>query len=159
MTQRWYVRAALAAILGLGATGLARPQAPATAPSPEPWAIIERGAGGHPPIEPASMEAPGTPYKGPVRNWLHTRPKPVQDYVHDCMHSHGVDCWSHHNSYTCGSFKSEWTFVFGSCREFFGEPCLPGPPQPPMPPGYPPLNGPGNGNSGYGRKAGCPNCQ
>jgi hypothetical protein len=33
-------------------------------------------------------------------------------------------CWSHHNEFTCGSLKSECTFLFGSCRSFFGEPCV-----------------------------------
>ena len=33
-------------------------------------------------------------------------------------------CWSHHNEFTCGSLKSECTFLFGSCRSFFGDPCV-----------------------------------
>ncbi len=161
MTQRWYVRAALAAVVGMGvAAGLVRAQAPAPAPvaSPEPWAVIEYGAAGEPPPAAApAPEPPGFAHKGPVRDW-----------VHDCLHKHGVGCWSHHNMYTCSSWKSECTFVFGSCREFFGEPCLPGPPQPPMPPGYgpPPTYLPQPGypapygtGTGYGRKSGCPTCQ
>jgi hypothetical protein len=157
MTQRWYLRAALAAIIGMGvAASLSRAEGPA--PNPEPWAVIEYGAGGHPPSEAApGPEAGGFAHKGPVRDWFH-----------DCMHRHGVGCWSHHNMYTCGSWKSECTFVFGSCREFFGEPCLPGPPQPPMPPGYGPpptyLPQPGypaayGAGYGYGQKSGCPSCQ
>lgn len=31
----------------------------------------------------------------------------------------------------CSSLKSECIFFFGSCRQFFGEPCLKGPPPPP----------------------------
>lgn len=52
------------------------------------------------------------------------------------------ECWSHHNSFLCGSCESELRFVFGSCRQFFGEPCLPGPatypyaPPPPFPVPY-----------------------
>jgi hypothetical protein len=37
-------------------------------------------------------------------------------------------CWSHHNLFGCGSIKSDLTFMFGSCRTFFGEPCLSPPP-------------------------------
>jgi hypothetical protein len=156
MTQRWFVRAALAAVLGLGAAGLARAQAPAPPPNLEPWAVIEYGSAGEPRQAPApAAEAQAAHSKGLIRDWLHNRPKPVQDHVHDTMHAHGVGCWSHFNAYTCSSWKSECTFIFGSCREFFGEPCLPGPPQPPMPPGYGPLYPP----PGYGTKSKCPNCQ
>jgi hypothetical protein len=160
MTRRGNVRAALAAVIGLGvAAGLARAQAPGPACSPEPLAVIEYGGGAPPP---AAAPEVGFTKKGPVRDW-----------AHDCFHKIGVGCWSHHNMYTCSSFHSEFTFVFGSCRQFFGEPCLPGPPQPPMPPGYGPpptyLPQPGygmTGNPAYGMgvnpnygKAGCPTCQ
>jgi hypothetical protein len=159
MTQRWYVRAALAVLVGMGATaGLTHAQQPAPAPAPgkEPWAVIEYGAGA--PLSPdaaPTTEAPGAPRR-PVLDWLHSRPRPIVDHVHDCMHAKGVGCWSHHNAYLCGSWKSECTFVFGSCRAFFGEPCLPGPPAPPAVPG-------GGPATGYGpapqRRAGCPSCQ
>ena len=43
-------------------------------------------------------------------------------------------CWASHNGYSCGSFQSESVFIFGSCRAFFGEPCLNGPPPPPWDP-------------------------
>jgi hypothetical protein len=155
MTQRWYVRAALAVLIGVGtAAGLARaqPPAPAPAPAPEPWAAIEFGTGAACPAAPAA----GAPHH-PVLDWLCSRPRPIKDAVHDCMHAKGVGCWSHHNAYLCGSWKSECTFVFGSCREFFGEPCLPGPPPPPAVPGaYPPP--PGWGPAAQ-RKGGCPSCQ
>jgi hypothetical protein len=39
-----------------------------------------------------------------------------------------LGCWSHHNAYTCSSLKSELVYVFGSCRSFYGEGCLKGPP-------------------------------
>jgi hypothetical protein len=159
MTRRWYGRAALTALIGWGlAAGLARADGPPAVA--EPWEVIDHGTG----------VAPG---QNPPLNPAFTHKGPVRDYVHDCMHKLGVGCWSHHNMYTCGSFQSEFTFVFGSCRQFFGEPCLPGPPIPPMPPGYGPppsyLPQPGYGGSatnynnllnspGYGR-GGCPSCQ
>jgi hypothetical protein len=45
----------------------------------------------------------------------------------NCLHDHGLGCESHHNSPGCGSCKAECIFIFGSCREFFGEPCFPRP--------------------------------
>jgi len=159
MTRRWVFWAALAALVGWGlAAGRARAEGPEH--SPEPWSVIEHGAGSPLPPPPAPTPNPAFTHKGPVR-----------DYVHDCMHRVGVGCWSHHNMYTCSSFHSEFIFVFGSCRQFFGEPCLPGPPEPPMPPGYgpppsylpqpgypaPPASGRLN-SPGYG-KGGCPSCQ
>ncbi len=160
MRRRNYLRAAVAALIGCGlAAGLARAGEPAAPAAVEPWEVIERGSA-QPVAAPEPPKNPAFTHKGPVR-----------DYVHDCMHKIGVGCWSHHNMYTCSSFHSEFTFVFGSCREFFGEPCLPGPPVPPMPPGYGPpptyLPQPGYGAApnynalyapGYGR-GGCPNCQ
>lgn len=42
-----------------------------------------------------------------------------------------LGCWSHHNAFLCGSFRSEFRFIWGSCRSFFLEPCMKTPP-----PGY-----------------------
>ena len=52
-------------------------------------------------------------------------------------------CWGSFNGYGCSSGHSELAFVFGSCRTFFGEPCLKGAPPSPLPPGaVPPPVGP-----------------
>jgi hypothetical protein len=45
-----------------------------------------------------------------------------------------IGCWTTHQDYGCGNLKSECIFLFGSCRQFYGEPCLKEPP--PLPP-YP----------------------
>jgi hypothetical protein len=38
-------------------------------------------------------------------------------------------CWQHHNcDYNCSSLDSELIFIFGGCRQWYGEPCLKGPP-------------------------------
>jgi hypothetical protein len=52
-----------------------------------------------------------------------------------------LGCWTHHNRFGCGSLHSEWTFIFGSCRAFFGDPCRKGPPPSPLPPGSNPPDG------------------
>jgi hypothetical protein len=44
-------------------------------------------------------------------------------------------CASNHNTMGCGSLRSEITFIFGSCRAFYGEPCFKDPAVPPLPPG------------------------
>ncbi|MCI0743461.1 MAG: hypothetical protein L0Y72_30915 [Gemmataceae bacterium] len=40
----------------------------------------------------------------------------------------GIGCYAHHTELGCGSFCSEMTFIFGSCRTFYGEECIPNPP-------------------------------
>jgi hypothetical protein len=45
------------------------------------------------------------------------------------FNKHGVGCATSHNVPGCGSLRSELTFFFGSCRVFFGEPCLAPPPR------------------------------
>jgi hypothetical protein len=44
------------------------------------------------------------------------------------LNRHGLNCFATLGSLGCGSCKSECQFIFGSCRTFFGEPCLPQPP-------------------------------
>jgi hypothetical protein len=63
-------------------------------------------------------------------------------------------CFAHHNGYSCGTFHSEATFVFGSCRSFFGEPCMAGPQPILLPPGYVPPPGFLPGSPGA-KKPGC----
>jgi hypothetical protein len=49
------------------------------------------------------------------------------------LNRHGLCCQGSHDSPTCGSLHSELTFIFGSCRQFFGEPCLVPPRHNPVP--------------------------
>ena len=41
------------------------------------------------------------------------------------LNSHGMGCASDFNNLGCGNFHSTFKFIFGSCRTFFGEPCVP----------------------------------
>jgi hypothetical protein len=88
------------------------------------------------------------------------QPHPVLKALHIPV---PLGCWASHNGYTCGSLQSEGVFIFGSCRAFYGEPCLKGPPPPPWSPeAYLPqnANGPADGAGpvdGTGRRRGC-NC-
>jgi hypothetical protein len=108
-------RAVLALGVGLAViTGLVRAQEPRPLPAP----------GGTAPSAPAPTMAvtadtsldslPHAPAK-------HSR-------LHDCLHRHGLHCTSNERGLGCGSWKSDCKFVFGSCREFFGEECIPQPP-------------------------------
>jgi hypothetical protein len=51
----------------------------------------------------------------------------------------GCLCWATHNTDGCGSLYSEYLFILGSCREFWGDPCTPGPEPLPLPPGVGPI--------------------
>lgn len=134
--RSWLMRAVWASVLGMGvAAGLARgaddplrvvvPPGPDLFPAPHPGA----GPAAVPPLtlpyyDPDSLEPP--PGKWPrFRQWLR---KPI-------------GCWTHHNTPACGSLRSELTFAFGSCRAFYGEPCVKTPPPWPFPPN--PAPGPG----------------
>jgi hypothetical protein len=44
----------------------------------------------------------------------------------------GHGCWSHHNEMGCNNFRSDFMFIFGSCRTFFNESCPAGPPPGPV---------------------------
>jgi hypothetical protein len=62
-------------------------------------------------------------------------------------------CYSHFNDSSCSSCASTWHFMFGSCRTFYGEACLKGPPASPVP-GFDPYA------LGLDRRNGrCPGCR
>ena len=43
------------------------------------------------------------------------------------LNSHGYCCDSHIDNYGCQNWRTQWLFMFGSCRQFFGEGCEPAP--------------------------------
>jgi hypothetical protein len=63
--------------------------------------------------------------------------------IRDCLQGHGFLCFQPHEYPGCGSIRGQWIFFFGSCRQFFGEPCAAGA----LPP---PWLGAGNGGGGGG---------
>jgi hypothetical protein len=71
-------------------------------------------------LPPGVPPADNSPSHKPIRDWLF-RGRPL-------------GCWASFNGYSCSSFHSEHAFIFGSCRTFFGEPCLKSAPPSPMPP-------------------------
>jgi hypothetical protein len=64
--------------------------------------------------------------------------------------------WASFNGYGCTSLKATSVFIFGSCRDFYSEPRLKGPPPSALPPWS--ARTPGPGGAAAGENAGCPNC-
>src|SRR5262249_9634087 len=75
--------------------------------------------------------------------------------IHNALHRMGLGCWTTFNTFGCGSLHADALFVFGSCRQFFGEPCFSRAPEAPLPPGYQQGNGNGNGHGGAQRGCAC----
>ncbi len=106
-------RAVVAAVIGMGVlAGLLRADEQTTAsPVTGPMMVQETVPATQQAVATASLGADPGQWQVRKHNWWH--------------------CWSHHNTLGCGSFKSDFMFIFGSCRTYYGEPCLKGPPPPP----------------------------
>jgi hypothetical protein len=112
MPRGFLTRAALAVLLGCGVcTGKACASGKDQYPRTPPGAT--ELPPGHPPVD-----------SSPSRH-------PIWDKVCKCR---PLSCWASFNGYSCSSVRSETAFLFGSCRTFFGEPCLKGPPPSALPP-------------------------
>jgi hypothetical protein len=110
-------RGLLAAAVGLGVlAGLARAQEPALA-DPSPAAVGES-------LAPSNPATPGC--AAPEE-----RPQPRR--LHAFAQRLNFRCWSNVHEMGCGSCRADTVFAFGSCRRFFGEPCLDTPAVPSLP--------------------------
>jgi hypothetical protein len=90
----------------------------AAEPPPRVPVIVERGSDLREfPLEP-SVDVPPN-----ERHRLFPRLAETQP-VREQLHRHGLACFATINTVGCTSLHSELTFVFGSCRAFFGEPCF-----------------------------------
>jgi hypothetical protein len=76
---------------------------------------------------------------------------PLGEKTQQCLQNYGLGCFATHNTVGCTSLGAELTFIFGSCRAFFGEPCAPGGG---LTHGYGYGNGNGNGNGNRGCSCG-----
>ena len=79
-------------------------------------------------------------------------PPPPDKVKRGLFGRHGICCWTTHYTLGCSSLKSECKFIFGSCRTFYGEPCLGAPPRELRPPGYQQ----GRGTRDAEGRSGCP---
>jgi hypothetical protein len=97
------------------------------------------------PAPAAAAPAPGAPYLpalpeyggqygGPYAGPLAPQPGPIappppppvaRGPLHKLLNNHGLACASSFQAIGCGNFASEFAFIFGSCRTFFAQPCLP----------------------------------
>jgi hypothetical protein len=89
---------------------------PSPVPMIPPWPVTNMN---EPPVRNISGPVPPGPIEGPA--W--------RQAVLGCLNKRGVGCDATHNTIGCGSCYGHCIFVFGSCRQFFGEPCYPLPPK------------------------------
>ena len=57
--------------------------------------------------------------------------KPAHPFLAHLLHPHSWCCGSDPYNPGCDSWEDECIFLFGSCREFYGEPCYKKSPPPP----------------------------
>jgi hypothetical protein len=109
-------RAMLALVIGLGiVAGLVRGQD--VRPN-----VLANG-----PVPP-STSAPAVVMQDATAN-SYSHMQPSHPRIAEYLRRQGLNCFATLGSLGCGSCKSECQFIFGSCRTFFGEPCIPQPPQ------------------------------
>jgi hypothetical protein len=141
MPQGWFLRAVLAIALGLGVTaGLIRADEALPLPNPVPpnAPVINHSV---PSGEPFHHSQDVVLSEWPTVGQGLGHPSSFRERVHNCVTKYlaanvPAVCWAHHNSVGCGNFCSEFNFIFGSCRTFYGETCFRGPPPQPVPVGY-----------------------
>jgi len=157
-------RALLATALGLGVTtGLGRAEEKLAAPMPAPTSALPVETA--PPQFAPEMGTEAVPEEQAAGHGKHK-------ILHFIASHFPLTCYGHHNDFSCGSLHSEYAFLFGSCRQFYGERCLKQPPLSPVPgfdpktltftpPGAPgPVYGyelapPGYTPPGYAPQSGC----
>jgi hypothetical protein len=113
--KRWTVRLGLSLMLAMGWWVQRLPAQAPTAPPPGPVEapLVASPVLAPAPASPGSDQTPTSPY-----------------LLRRMLNRHGVGCYTTLNSPGCGSCHSEYIFFFGSCRQFFGEPCQPPAPHP-----------------------------
>jgi len=80
------------------------------------------------PLVPPSQYFDASP-SAPLSSLLARPPQPQLPAANPRLNAQGYCCDSDLNWYGCGGLKAQVDFYFGSCRTFFGEPCLPNPPR------------------------------
>jgi hypothetical protein len=90
------------------------------------------------------------PY-GPVEVMAATQP-PQQGPVTTFLHKLNIGCYSTMHSAGCGNLNTEVNYIFGSCHDWYGEPCKVAPPHGIGQAAYGPQSG--YGSSGLGCNCG-----
>jgi hypothetical protein len=152
--NRWLLTAALTAAVGASITGRTLAQQPAPAPSTiQPVGHEMYAPAAPPPIQPGCADggngANGRDQNGGLGQRIH-------EHYRKCLNSIGLGCAANHDTPGCSSCYAQYIFMFGSCRQFFGEPCFPvGPDTYPHP--FYRNRGAGVAGDG-GAGGGCPSC-
>ena len=138
MRRNWSVRAVLLSAFALGVTaGPTRAGEPQPLPLPAPAPAMS--------YAPVAGDPVYLPPDAVLPEWrvatLNPQPASLRERVGNCFKKVLIAdapwfCYADHNSVGCGNFCSEFNFIFGSCRTFYGEPCYKGPPPMPVPWGY-----------------------
>jgi hypothetical protein len=76
------------------------------------------------PLVPPSQPFDSSP-SSPLMAILSRPPEPPIRTATPWLNSHGFCCDSHLTWYGCGGLRANHDFIFGSCRTFFGEICIP----------------------------------
>jgi hypothetical protein len=139
MPTQFSRRSVIALLVGLGAwAGSVRASDPAPAtPAPTTVRTVFTLPGGYKVTkqEVQQTSASTVPNIGTDPDKQTVRPRPGCEWWED--HVRRCGCWADYNSdYNCGSFHSECRFIFGSCRQFWREPCFTAPPPSPFGPEY-----------------------
>jgi hypothetical protein len=126
--KQWYWCVGL--LVGMGSlTTSARAQQPA--PIVQEYQIVPAGAVSGCPCPSPDNGRDSRPPNGQATGLLVSVFGWSDHPIHDCLHRHGFACWTELASPRCSSISSELTIMFGSCRQFFSEPCYIGPGAPP----------------------------
>lgn len=133
MARKLWLRSAVIVVAIAIPTGLGRAQDAAVTPPPPaaPLAAVPAP----PPLPPGAVPG-GTP----DGRWYPYGPLEIQEVasanpprrqpLRSVLRYFNVGCWSDINHTGCGNLKSECTFAFGSCHDFYKEQCEPCPPLP-----------------------------
>jgi len=130
MATRLHCIAGLTTILWLAVGGWVHAQIPFCVTPPSAYALPPVVGPYGVPSQLAPGDSPGANGSGSC---------PPEDRKHKALSSHEnglrtafgllpTGCWAHHNMFGCGSFRSEMSFMYGSCRSFYGQSCLKEPP-------------------------------
>lgn len=132
--KQWMRQLALALMLSVASVAIAQepPPAPPAPPAAIGPAVANAGPGVIPPVEPPPPAA--AEHRRPLWNVLPRKrscaPASVGASAHGFWNRHGYGCGSDPSIPGCTTLRDDLRFIFGSCRTFFGEPCLPREPRP-----------------------------
>jgi hypothetical protein len=98
------------------------PEPPITGETPLPYIDPSMAWRKMPVSYPSDLPPPPAP-KYPRHSYL--LPECIRAPIGHCLNGCGLGCYADRDTPGCGSCRQAFLFVFGSCRYFFGEMCVP----------------------------------